>query len=500
MSVPVWPRSSGVLLHPSSLPGPFGIGDLGPVAYRWVETLAAMRQRWWQILPLTPTGLGDSPYQTYSAFACEIKLLSPELLEQEGLVSRSFWAGVHLPEEAVDYPRVHAFKRALLREAWGNFRAGRASHLRDDFAAYCAREADWLDDYALFNALRDALGGASLPDWPRDWRRREPTALAQARQTFADAIGMYQFGQFLFDRQWSALRRYAAERGVQILGDIPIFVALDSADVWAHSELFLLDEELRPIVVAGVPPDYFSADGQNWGTPIYNWERMAEAGYAWWIARVRRQLTQVDLLRLDHFRGFVQAWHIPAGETTARNGRWVDGPGIALFETLRQALGSLPFFAEDLGYITPDVHALRDQLGLAGMRVLQFALNGPADLHWPHNYERNCFCYTGTHDNETIVGWYQHLSPSQREYLEKTVGKRLEDPAWDMIRLAWSSVAVVAITPLQDLLRLGNEARMNTPSASQGNWRWRVREQQFTAEMIERLAEWTHLYNRVVPH
>jgi 4-alpha-glucanotransferase len=253
-------------------------------------------------------------------------------------------------------------------------------------------------------------------------------------------------------------------------------------------------------VVAGVPPDYFSADGQNWGTPIYNWERMAEAGYAWWIARVRRQLTQVDLLRLDHFRGFVQAWHIPAGETTARNGRWVDGPGIALFEALRQALGSLPFFAEDLGYITPDVHALRDQLGLAGMRVLQFALNGPADLHWPHNYERNCFCYTGTHDNETIVGWYQHLSPGQREYLEKTVGKRLDDPAWDMIRLAWSSVAVVAITPLQDLLRLGNEARMNTPSTSQGNWRWRVREQHFTLEMIERLAEWTHLYNRVVPH
>jgi 4-alpha-glucanotransferase len=470
------------------------------MAYRWVETLAAMKQRWWQILPLTPTGLGDSPYQTFSAFASEIKLLSPELLEQEGLVSSHFWAGVQLSEQAVDYPQVHAFKLALLREVWKNFQEGRASHLREDFAAYCAREAEWLDDYALFNAIRDALGGLSLPQWPEQLRRRDPQAMAHARHTYADTIGMYQFGQFLFDRQWSALRRYAEERGVRILGDIPIFVALDSADVWAHPELFLLDEQLRPVVVAGVPPDYFSADGQNWGTPIYNWSQLAARGYSWWIARVRRQLTQVDLLRLDHFRGFVQAWHIPAGETTARNGRWVDGPGLALFEALQQALGQLPFFAEDLGYITPDVYQLRDRLGLAGMRVLQFALNGPADLHWPHNFERNCFCYTGTHDNETIVGWYRNLAPHQRDYLEKTVGKRFDDPAWDMIRLAWSSVAVVAIAPLQDLLRLGNEARMNTPSTHHGNWRWRFRLEQFTPDIVERLAEWTYLYNRVVTH
>ncbi len=497
MSTPVWPRSSGILLHPSSLPGPFGIGDLGPTAYRWVETLAAMQQRWWQILPLTPCGLGDSPYQTFSAFASEIKLLSPELLEREGLVRSSFWDGVRFPDEQVDYGKVHTFKLALLREAWRNFSSGCASHLQEEFAAYRQREAEWLDDYALFNAIRDALGGLSLPQWPRELRRREPQALAHARREFADAIGMYQFGQFLFDRQWQELKAYAAQRNVTILGDIPIYIALDSADVWAHPHLFLLDKEMRPTVVAGVPPDYFSEDGQNWGTPIYNWSRMEQEGFAWWIARLRRQLSQVDLLRLDHFRGFVQGWHIPAHEKTARHGRWVDGPGIRLFEKVREALGGLPFFAEDLGYITPDVYELRDHLNLAGMRVLQFALNGPADMHWPHNFDRNCFCYTGTHDNETIVGWYQRQPPHVRTYLQKTLGKPIDDPAWDFIRLAWSSVAVVAIAPLQDLLRLGNEARMNTPSTSEGNWRWRFRDDQLRPEMIEWLAEITHLYNRI---
>lgn len=492
-------RSSGVLLHPTSLPGPFGIGDLGPSAYRWVETLAAMRQSWWQVLPLGPTGAGDSPYQSFSAFAGSINLLSPELLERDGLVSSSFWAGQHFPEDRVDYPHAAAFKKALLRAAWDSFRQGKAPRLKEEFEAYTRTEAGWLGGYALFMAVRDSLGGASLPEWPAELLRRNPAAVAAAEKTLADAVGMHKFGQFLFDRQWKALKQYAADRGVRIIGDAPIFVALDSADVWANPDEFLLDADRRPTVVAGVPPDYFAAEGQHWGNPIYDWERMAKTGYSWWVARVLRGLDQVDLIRLDHFRGFRQAWHIPAGEKTAKNGKWVDGPGAALFERLRTAAGGLPLIAEDLGLITPDVDALRESLGLPGMKVLQFALETPKNQYWPHNYDRRCVCYTGTHDNDTTSGWWATLDETGRGYLGAYIGRWVEDPAWDMIRLAWGSVAEIAVAPLQDILSMGSEARMNRPGVAEGNWQWRFRANQLGQGHIDRLRGLTELYNRLPP-
>ena len=497
MTTTAIPRSAGILLHPTSLPGPFGVGDLGPNAYRWVETLAAMKLSWWQILPLGPTGAGDSPYQSFSAFASGIKLLSPELLEREGLVQASFWAGQHFPEESVDFSRVNPFKSSLVQTVWKNFQSGWAAHLKDEFAAYIQSESDWLHDYALFTAIRDSLGGLPVTEWPQDLLSRDPNALATVEKKLADEIGMHKFGQYLFDRQWSALRKFANERGVKILGDASIFVALDSADVWANPDQFLLDLNHLPTVVAGVPPDYFSEDGQHWGNPIYDWTRMAETGYSWWSARMLRQMKQIDLVRLDHFRGFVQAWHIPAAEKTARNGKWVDGPGLKLFERLRTVLGGLPLIAEDLGVITPDVEELRDQLGLPGMKIIQFALNGPKNLYWPHNYVPNCACYTGTHDNETTNGWYGGLNQTDKNYLALTIGHPIGDAAWDLIKFAWSSVAVLAVAPLQDVLSLGNDARMNKPGVADGNWGWRFRLNQFRPELIDRLRDLTTLYNRV---
>lgn len=497
MSTPSIPRSAGLLLHPTSLPGPFGIGDLGPVAYRWVETLAAMKQTWWQVLPLGPTGAGDSPYQSFSAFAGNVNLLSPELLQHDGLVSQELWANLQFPDARVDYEQVTPFKTKMLRSAWDAFRGGKAGYLKNDFEKYCATEAAWLNDYALFMAIREAVGGANLISWPPDLLWRKPVALAEMEKSLGNEVLMHKFGQFLFDRQWNALKKFAADRKITIIGDAPIFVSLDSSDVWANPDSFLLDEDRRPKVVAGVPPDYFSADGQHWGNPIYDWKRMEETGFSWWVARVRRQLQQVDLLRLDHFRGFCQAWHIPAGEKTARHGQWVDGPGIKLFERLRAALGGLPLIAEDLGVITPDVNQLRDTLSLPGMRVIQFALEGPANPHWPHNYVPNCVCYTGTHDNDTVTGWYTTLNERDRHYLAQTMGKRIGDPAWDLLHAAWASVAVLAVAPLQDVLHMGSEARMNRPGVATGNWRWRFRIDQFRQDAIGRLAELTTIYNRV---
>ncbi|MCI0702681.1 MAG: 4-alpha-glucanotransferase [Planctomycetia bacterium] len=500
MSTLFLPRSSGILLHPTSLPGAFGIGDLGPVAYRWVETLSAMKQSWWQILPLGPTGAGDSPYQSFSAFAGNINLLSPELLQQDGLVSPELWAGEQFSNDWVEYERITPFKTKLLRAAWNSFQSGKSQWLQHDFQNYCNAEASWLNDYALFMAIRESLGGAGLTAWPPDLLRRNPVALTALEKELAAEVQMHKFGQFLFDRQWSSLRKFAAERKVQIIGDAPIFVALDSADVWANPDQFLLDADRKPIVVAGVPPDYFSEDGQHWGNPIYDWARMETTGFAWWCARLLRQLKQVDLIRLDHFRGFAQAWHIPAGEKTARNGKWIDGPGLKLFERLRTAIGGLPIIAEDLGLITPDVEELRDTLGLPGMRVIEFALDSPNNPHWPHNYATNCVSYTGTHDNDTVNGWYATLNEYGRNFLAQTLGRPVSDPAWDLLRLAWSSVAVVAVAPLQDVLSMGSEARMNRPGIADGNWRWRFRLDQFRQDAIPRLAELTTIYNRIPPN
>jgi 4-alpha-glucanotransferase len=491
------PRSSGLLLHPTSLPGPYGIGDLGPEAFRWVDTLAAAKQSWWQILPLGPTGAGNSPYQAYSAFAGNIALLSPELLVRDGLINSSLLKDVHFPADRIEFEHVLPFKQYLVRQAFDQFRKGKELH--DEFSAYQAREASWLNDYALFMAIRDSLGGASLADWPEDIFRRDPKTLAKLERELADSVALHKFGQFLFDRQWGALKRHAADQGIRIIGDAPIFVSGDSADVWANPGRFLLGPDRRPTVVAGVPPDYFSPTGQHWGNPLYDWDRMAASGYAWWVARLRRMLEQVDLIRLDHFRGFAAAWHIPASETDARNGKWVPGPGKKLFDRLAAELGRLPLIAEDLGLITEDVHELREAAGLPGMRVLQFALAGPDSPHWPHNYDRLTVAYTGTHDNDTTNGWYAKLDESQRWTLGEYLGRPAHSPAWELIRYVWSSVAVLAVAPLQDLLELGTEARMNTPGVAAGNWEWRFRWEQLSPSAAERLAQLTWQYNRVPP-
>ncbi|MGL6072721.1 MAG: 4-alpha-glucanotransferase [Fimbriiglobus sp.] len=491
------PRSSGILLHPSSLPGPFGIGDLGPEAYRWILTLQAMKQTWWQILPLGPTGAGNSPYQSFSAFAGNIALLSPEMLQRDGLLPNDYPTPVGVSDEQVQYGVVLPAKAAMLRAAWGRYRGGGAGHLRHDFEVYQDQEKSWLEDYATFMAIREALGGRSLADWPKEVRERQPIALGELERTLADEILMHRFGQFLFDRQWMALKRYAHEHGVKIIGDAPIFVAMDSADVWANPGEFLLDSELKPSAVAGVPPDYFSPTGQHWGNPLYDWAKMAETGFRWWIARVKRNLAQVDLVRLDHFRGFAAAWHIPAGETTAMNGQWVDGPRGALFEALEKALGKLAIIAEDLGLITDDVHELRLKHQLPGMRVLQFMLGGPENPYWPHNYDPLTVCYTGTHDNNTTNGWFTTLNDHDRERLAQYLGHGLPNPADALVRLAWSSTAILAVAPLQDILGLGGEARMNVPGVADGNWGWRFQAHLFPQGTLERVAEWTRIYHRI---
>ncbi|MCI0464727.1 MAG: 4-alpha-glucanotransferase [Gemmataceae bacterium] len=490
-------RWAGLLLHPTSLPGPYGIGDLGGEAYRWVDALVRMGQSWWQILPLGPTGYGDSPYQCFSAFAGNVYLLSPDLLVQDGLLRLGDLVEPPFPVERVDYGPVIRFKLAVLEEAWENFCDGAAPPLREPFEAFCAREAGWLEDYALFMAIKGAHGGVSWYEWSRELILRQPQALQAARQELVSAIGMHRFGQFLFFRQWRALKRYANERHVKLIGDVPIFISSDSADVWANPELFLLDSERRPRLIAGVPPDYFSATGQLWGNPLYDWEANRRTGYAWWIARLRATLEQVDLIRLDHFRGFEAYWEVPAGRPNAMEGRWVKGPGVDLFNPLRQALGGLPLIAEDLGLITPEVEALRDQLELPGMRILQFAFGGaPEDRFLPHNYERRTVVYTGTHDNDTTWGWYRGLGEGERHFLRRYLGRDASDVSWDLIRLAWASVADWALAPLQDVLNLGTEARMNYPGRPSGNWGWRFTHGQLHPGVIERLADLTHLYAR----
>jgi 4-alpha-glucanotransferase len=490
-------RSAGILLHPTSLPGPYGIGDLGPQAYAWVDTLGRARQTWWQVLPLGPTGYGDSPYQSFSSFAGNPYLISPEVLVQDGLLTPPDLAGVHFPAERVDYGPVIQFKLHILARAWENFQSGTTPSLRPLFEEFCIHQAPWLDGYALFMALKEAHGGASWFTWPRELLRREPPALARAGQGLHDVVGRHQFGQFLFYRQWGSLKSYANHRGIRLIGDLPIFVSSDSADVWANPELFLLDEDRRPLVVAGVPPDYFSATGQLWGNPLYNWEALQQTDYAWWVARLRATLRHVDLVRLDHFRGFEAFWEIPAGMPTAEIGRWVKGPGANLFQALRQALGGLPIIAEDLGLITPEVEALRDQFQLPGMRILQFAFGGATeDRFLPHNYEHNTLVYTGTHDNDTSRGWYATLGERESTFLLRYIGRGDGDAAWDLIRLAWSSVADFALAPLQDVLSLGTEARMNLPGRPSGNWGWRYTEGMLTPAVLDRLTGMTDIYSR----
>ncbi len=491
-------RAAGILLHPTSLPGPYGIGDIGPEAYRWVDFLSQSETGLWQVLPLGPTGYGDSPYQCFSAFAGNPYLISPHLLLQEGLLYNEDLT--HLPPfpaERVDYGMVIPWKLEILQRAYARFRQHGSRHLKEAFTAFQAEQAHWLDDYALFMALKEAHGGAPWPTWETDIRQRETQALEAARRSLAEAIEKQAFFQFLFFSQWRNLKNYANQRGVRIIGDIPIFVAHDSAEVWAHPELFFLDEHGNPTVVAGVPPDYFSATGQLWGNPLYRWDVHAQDGYAWWLARLRTVLELVDIVRLDHFRGFAAYWEIPAGEETAINGRWTPGPGAAFFTAVEAALGSLPLIAEDLGEITPDVVALREQFHLPGMKILVFAFSDDArNPFLPHNYPQNCVVYTGTHDNDTATGWYQRAPEKERDFARRYLARDGHDIAWDLIRAAWSSVAVFSIAPLQDLLSLDNSARMNYPSRAGGNWQWRMPAHALTEALRYRLQEQNRLYGR----
>ncbi|MDE2047321.1 MAG: 4-alpha-glucanotransferase [Betaproteobacteria bacterium] len=468
-------RSAGVLMHVTSLPGPHGIGDFGADAYRFVDWLARAGQRFWQVLPMTPIGPGDSPYQSVSAFAG-----SPLMIALDPLVAKGWLTRVDLPTpgfdaQRVDYARVAPWRLGCLRAAHAGFVARAAAADRDAYAQWCARESSWLDDYALFMALESAHGHAPWWQWPAAQRRREPAALAAARTAHRDEVAFWMFVQWCFDVQWAALHAYARERGVAVLGDLPIFIAHHSADCWARPDLYQLDDDSQPTVVAGVPPDGFSADGQRWGNPLYRWDRMASEDYAWWTARVKRALTQADALRIDHFRGFAGYWAVPATCPTAREGRWVPGPGAALFEAVTRALGPLPIIAEDLGLITPDVVALRDACGYPGMRIVQFAFGADASHEFlPHNYVANTVAYTGTHDNDTVLGWWDSAAPRERAFAGSYLAAGRHDIHWAMIRAAWNSVANVAIAPLQDVLGLGAEHRMNLPGTGSGNWAWRV--------------------------
>jgi 4-alpha-glucanotransferase len=494
-----FPRSSGVLLHPTSLPGGFGIGDLGPAARRFVAFLAEAGQSVWQVLPLGPTGYGDSPYQCFSAFAGNPLLVSPELLVAEGFLPASeLDATPGFPNDRVDFGAVIPWKRALLERAAARFAAQADVARAPEFRAWCDRHAEWLEDYALFMALKDAFGGAPWCDWPEPLRRREPEALTAARGVHAARVHAQRFSQWVFFRQWQSLREHAHARGITIMGDAPIFVAYDSADVWARPELFHLDAHGKPTVVAGVPPDYFSEDGQLWGNPLYRWDALAQEGHAWWIARVRAMLELVDRVRLDHFIGFTRYWEVPAGAASAREGVFKPGPGAELFVALERAIGDLPIVAEDLGVLTAEVEALRDRFAFPGMKILQFAFGGALDSAFlPHAYQRNCVVYTGTHDNDTTAGWWAAASEDERHNLRQYLDRDVRDAAWALIRLGMASVADTFLVPAQDLLSLGNEARMNFPGRPAGNWFWRLPEGALDAGMAGRLRSLTALFGRL---
>lgn len=493
-------RSSGMLLHPTSLPSRWGIGDFGASAYTFVDFLVATGQQLWQVMPLGPTGYGDSPYQSFSAFAGNPLLISIDQLHADGLLTDADLANTpHFPDTHVDYGNVIPFKINLLRRAFERFNANASSDLRQAITAFRAHNYLWLDDYALFAALKDAHNGAVWHEWEPAIAQRDPDAIVEWMSKLSDQIQFRAFVQMQFFNQWENLKRYANERGIQIIGDIPIFVAYDSADVWSNPHIFSLDEDGLPTVVAGVPPDYFSTTGQLWGNPLYRWDVLEEREFSWWVERFRAMLTMFDIVRLDHFRGFAAYWEVPASEETAINGRWVVGPGAALFKQVQQELGDLPIIAEDLGLITADVEELRDKLGFPGMKVLQFAFGeGAEQPYLPHNYERNCVVYSGTHDNDTTLGWWQHgASDTEQHNVQVYVGRDGSDISWDFIRLALASVADMAVIPLQDVFNMGNEARMNIPGQAGGNWGWR-----YTADLldnqhaVDRLKTMTELYGR----
>lgn len=498
----LFPRAAGILLHPTSLPSRGGIGDFGPAAYQFVDFLASARQGLWQVLPLGPLGYGNSPYSSTSAFAGNPLLISLERLAAHRWIDLSkieaAKTDVTSSSSAVEYEHVFAEKMPLLFEAARNFLRTAADDAVRQYQEFCRENSWWLDDFVLFDALRAQRKLESWNLWPRELAQREPAALDKARQELATDIQIRKALQFAFYEQWRALRHYCSERGIRIVGDVAIFMNHDSADVWSRRELFRLNENLEPEVVAGVPPDFFSKTGQRWGNPLYRWDVMKQQGYEWWVQRLRWATQNCDYIRLDHFRGFDQFWEIPAGDATAVNGRWVDGPRDDLFLKLREALGGLPFFAEDLGYITPEVHALRERLQIPGMAVLQFGFGDEgAHMYLPHRSEGKVI-YTGTHDNDTVAGWWNSgASEYERRNAEGYVGRCEDGIHWAFVRAAQCSPASLCIIPLQDTLGLGSEARMNTPSLHGGNWRWRFDQQRLTSELAAKLALLAELSDRL---
>jgi 4-alpha-glucanotransferase len=495
-------RSSGVLLHITSLPSYGGIGDLGPEAYKFIDFLADGKQHVWQVLPLCPTGYGSSPYAGSSAFAGNPALISLEYLSDWGWIDGSRLADLPGRSGNVDFESVENHKLPLLYEAANNFLARGAHEEKfkgqwERFTAFCSTEVSWLNDYAHYAVFRRHFKTGAWTAWPEPIRRREPEAMAEADRQFGHDLALEQVLQFAFEEQWRNLRAAAARHRIRILGDIAIFVSMDSSDVWANPNLFQLDEDLKPTHVAGVPPDYFSPTGQRWGNPLYRWDVLAETGYAWWVQRIRRSCMQYDIVRLDHFRGFEAYWSIPGEEETAMNGEWVKAPGAALFERLEHTLGPLPLVAEDLGVITPEVEALRCQQQMPGMRVLQFGFSSvEAHNHLPHRFSPDTVSYTGTHDNDTTVGWWQKATEAERAALETYVGSVAHSPVWALMRASAASVAEIAIVPAQDLLQLGSEARMNTPAVAAGNWSWRAPEGSWTSDISDGLSDLVDVTDR----
>lgn len=498
-------RVSGVLLHPTSLPNRFGIGSLGAEAYSFVEFLIRAKQSVWQILPLGPTNESYSPYDCFSAFAGNPLLISLEKLVEEKLLENADLANPPLfPDNKVDYEKVSQFKMAVLKRSFLIFEQSATQTQRDDFNTFCKSNAHWLDAYALFMALRNAMG--FWVTWEEDIRKRQQIAIERWSGTLSQEIMFQKYMQFQFFKQWMRLKKFCNEHGVKIIGDIAHFIAIDSAEVWWNQDKFFLDTDGHPTVVSGVPPDYFSKTGQLWGNPIYRWDEMAKDRYSWWIERLRSSLAMADIVRLDHFRGFEKYWEIPADQTTAIYGRWVAGPGIALFEEIQKILGNIPIIVEDLGIITPEVHALRDRFNFPGMRVLQFAFDSDDKINSnrPYNFQRNCVVYTGTHDNDTTVAWFNENTNAEladeikkrKQRVLTYLGNKGEEINWDFIHLALASVADIAVIPLQDILGLGNEARMNIPGTIGGNWEWRFTFDMLTDKVTSRLRELNELFNR----
>jgi len=492
-------RSSGILLHPTSLPGPYGIGDIGPTALTWIDFLSACGCGLWQILPLGPTGYGDSPYQCFSSFAGNPYLISPEsllnddLLHPDDLIDRPSF-----PSNHVDFGQIIPWKLGLLERSFNRYQHLGSANLKREMEQFREKHSAWLEDFALFMALKEMHAGQPWHTWEEPLRDRHPNTISDARKQYDIAIQRQIYRQFIFFRQWSTLRNHTHGKGIQIIGDIPIFVAHDSADVWSNPHLFHLDKSGKPTFVAGVPPDYFAPTGQLWGNPLYRWEVHAKDGFSWWEERIRATLDLVDIIRIDHFRGFAGYWEVPGSAKTAEFGRWVPGPGKVFFQTILQSLGDLPFIAEDLGVITPDVEEMRDSFDLPGMRIIQFGFDStPQDPFLPHNFPENCVVYTGTHDNDTALGWYNRVPEKDKAFYRSYLNRDGSDFSWDLIRAVWSSVAIFGLAPIQDFLNLGNEARMNYPGNPSGNWAWRMAKDALNQKLAEKIKELNYLYSRL---